>query len=117
MTYTQKMRRVVVPQADSRHHSAGGQRVHRDDEGHRARGFLGLRVAQMEIFRRAQLVGRADFRNLEALIIAALMYWGLTTVFQYFQVRLERRLSEGLCPGHRRRRVRSGRREPEGAGA
>ena len=61
--------------------------------------FLGTTVAQMEIFRRAQLVGRADFRNLEALIIAALMYWGLTTIFQYFQVRLERRLSQGYVRG------------------
>ncbi len=34
--------------------------------------FLGNGVAQMEIFRRAQLVGRASFRNLEALIVAAL---------------------------------------------
>ena len=59
--------------------------------------FLGTTVAQMEIFRRAQLVGKADFRNLEALIIAALMYWGLTTVFQFFQLRLERRLSRGIC--------------------
>ena len=61
--------------------------------------FLGTTVEQMEIFRRAQLVGKADFRNLEALIIAALMYWGLTTVFQYFQLRLERRLSKGYVRG------------------
>jgi hypothetical protein len=27
------------------------------------------------------------------------MYWGLTTIFQYFQLRLERRLSTGYVRG------------------
>ena len=45
-------------------------------------------------------LGRADFRNLEALLVAALMYWALTTIFQYFQLRLERRLSKGFVRGH-----------------
>ena len=36
MTYRQKMRRVVLPQAVPGHHPADGQRVHRDDEGHGA---------------------------------------------------------------------------------
>jgi polar amino acid transport system permease protein len=49
----------------------------------------------MEIFRRAQLVGRADFRPLEAFVVAAALYWVLTTVFQFFQSKLERRLSKG----------------------
>jgi polar amino acid transport system permease protein len=61
--------------------------------------FLGASIDQMEIFRRAQLVGKADFRNLEALLIAALVYWGLTTVFQFFQLRLESRLSKGYVRG------------------
>jgi polar amino acid transport system permease protein len=99
MTYAQKMRRVILPQ---------GLRVIIPPTGNEfiammkdtaLVSFLGTTVAQMEIFRRAQLVGRADFRNLEALMIAALMYWGLTTVFQYFQVRLERRLSQGYVRG------------------
>jgi polar amino acid transport system permease protein len=99
MTYGQKMRRVILPQ---------GLRVIIPPTGNEfiammkdtaLVSFLGTTVAQMEIFRRAQLVGRADFRNLEALMIAALMYWGLTTIFQYFQVRLERRLSRGFVRG------------------
>jgi len=61
--------------------------------------FLGASLDQMEIFRRAQLVGEADFRNLEALLVAALIYWGLTTLFQYVQFRLERRLSKGYVRG------------------
>jgi polar amino acid transport system permease protein len=57
--------------------------------------LLGSVIAQMEIFRRAQLVGRADFRPLEAFVVAAALYWLLTTIFQVFQMRLERRLSTG----------------------
>ena len=33
---------------------------------------------------------------MEAFILAAVMYWGLTIVFSFFQGRLERRLSAGL---------------------
>jgi len=33
------------------------------------------------------------------LIVAALIYWALTTVFQYFQTRLEKRLSKGYVRG------------------
>jgi polar amino acid transport system permease protein len=99
MTYVQKMRRIVLPQ---------GLRVIVPPTGNEfiammkdtaLVSFLGTSIDQMEIFRRAQLVGRADFRNLEALLIAALMYWGLTTIFQYFQLRLERRLSRGYVRG------------------
>ena len=57
--------------------------------------LLGSVAGQMEVFRRAQLVGRADFRPLEAYLAAAAMYWALTSIFQYFQSRLERRLSRG----------------------
>ena len=72
---------------------------------------------QMEIFRRAQLVGKADFRNLEALLVAALIYWGLTTVFQYFQLRLERRLSKGFVRGTAAANVPGQARQATGAGA
>jgi polar amino acid transport system permease protein len=99
MTYSQKMRRVVLPQ---------GLRVIVPPTGNEfiammkdtaLVSFLGASIDQMEIFRRAQLVGKADFRNLEALLIAALVYWALTTIFQYFQLRLERRLSRGHVRG------------------
>jgi polar amino acid transport system permease protein len=40
---------------------------------------------------RAQRVGRANFRNLEALIIAAFFYWMLTLVFTAVQSRIEAR--------------------------
>ncbi len=99
MTYRQKMSRVILPQALRVIIPPTGNEFIAMMKDTALVSFLGATVAQMEIFRRAQLVGRADFRNLEALIIAALMYWGLTTIFQYFQGRLERRLSRGHVRG------------------
>jgi polar amino acid transport system permease protein len=99
MTYPQKMRRVVLPQALRVIIPPTGNEFIAMMKDTALVSFLGTTVAQMEIFRRAQLAGRADFRNLEALIIAALMYWALTSVFQYFQLRLERRLSKGYVRG------------------
>jgi polar amino acid transport system permease protein len=99
MTYVQKMRRVVLPQALRVIVPPTGNEFIAMMKDTALVSFLGTSLDQMEIFRRAQLVGRADFRNLEALIVAALLYWGLTTVFQYFQLRLERRLSKGYVRG------------------
>ncbi|HLG08782.1 MAG TPA: amino acid ABC transporter permease [Gaiellaceae bacterium] len=99
MTYVQKMRRVVLPQALRVIIPPTGNEFIAMMKDTALVGFLGASIDQMEIFRRAQLVGKADFRNLEALLVAALMYWGLTTIFQYFQLRLERRLSKGYVRG------------------
>jgi polar amino acid transport system permease protein len=99
MTYQQKMRRIVIPQAVRVIIPPAGNEFIAMLKDTALVGFLGVSIDQMEIFRRAQLVGKADFRNLEALIVAALIYWGLTTVFQYFQLRLERRLSKGYVRG------------------
>jgi polar amino acid transport system permease protein len=52
-------------------------------------------IAVQELLWRAQNVGRQNFRSLEALLIAALVYWILTIVFSYFQERLERRMARG----------------------
>jgi polar amino acid transport system permease protein len=99
MTYVQKMRRVVLPQATRIIIPPTGNEFIAMMKDTALVSFLGTSIDQMEIFRRAQLVGKADFRNLEALIVAALIYWGLTTIFQYFQLRLERRLSRGYVRG------------------
>ena len=99
MTYRTKMSRVILPQALRVIIPPTGNEFIAMMKDTALVSFLGTSVAQMEIFRRAQLAGRADFRNLEALIIAALIYWGLTTIFQYFQLRLERRLSKGYVRG------------------
>jgi polar amino acid transport system permease protein len=52
-------------------------------------------VGTQELFFRASKIGRQYFQNLETLVIAALVYWALTSIFSYFQGRLERRLARG----------------------
>jgi polar amino acid transport system permease protein len=49
-------------------------------------------LAVEELLFRAQLVGRQNFRSLEALVIAAAVYWILTMLFSTFQERLERQM-------------------------
>jgi ABC-type amino acid transport system permease subunit len=44
---------------------------------------------------RATRVGRAEFNNLEALIIAAGFYWMMTLVLTFIQSRIEARLARG----------------------
>jgi polar amino acid transport system permease protein len=95
MTYRQRMRRIVLPQAIRVIIPPTGNEFIAMMKDSALISLLGSVVAQMEIFRRAQLVGRADFRPLEAFVLAAALYWILTTVFQFFQTRLERRLSAG----------------------
>ena len=60
---------------------------------------LGQSIESMELFRRAQLLGNADVRPMEALVTAAALYWALTAIFTYFQSRLERRVSKGYVRG------------------
>jgi len=95
MTYRQRMQRIVLPQAIRVVIPPTGNEFIAMMKDSALISLLGSVVAQMEIFRRAQLVGRADFRPLEAFVVAAVLYWILTTVFQYFQTRLEKRLSTG----------------------
>jgi polar amino acid transport system permease protein len=48
-----------------------------------------------EILWRAQKVGRANFRSLEALLLAAVFYWILTIIFSAIQSRIEAYLARG----------------------
>jgi polar amino acid transport system permease protein len=43
----------------------------------------------------AQKVGRANFRNLEALLVAAVFYWIITILFSAIQSRIEARIGRG----------------------
>lgn len=95
MTYRQRLRRVVLPQAIRMVIPPTGNEFIAMMKDSALISLLGSVVSQMEIFRRAQLVGRADFRPLEAFVVAAALYWILTSIFQFFQTRLERRLSSG----------------------
>ena len=91
MTRTQTMRRIVLPQAI---------RVSIPPTGNefiamiKDSSLVGI-VGTQELFFRASKIGRQYFQNLETLVIAALIYWLLTSIFSYFQGRLERRLARG----------------------
>jgi len=50
-------------------------------------------ISVQELLWRAQRVGNANFRGLETLLLAAAMYWILTSIFSLFQERLEQRMA------------------------
>ena len=95
MTYRQKMRKVVLPQAFRVVIPPTGNEFIAMMKDTALVSFLGTTIQQSEIFRRANQVGQQEFHSLEALIVAAGMYWTLTGIFTFFQRRLERRLSTG----------------------
>ena len=111
MTYRQKMRRVVLPQALRVIIPPTGNEFIAMMKDTALISFLGQGLESMELFRRAQLLGNADVRPTEALVTAAALYWALTAVFTFFQSRLERRVSKGYVrsvapgPGTRERKV------------
>jgi len=100
MTYRQKMRRVVLPQAFRVIIPPTGNEFIAMMKDTALVSFLGVTAASAEIFRRSQLVGKADFKNLEAYVSVALIYWGLTVLFTFFQSRLERRIGRGYDRAH-----------------
>ena len=95
MSYGQRMRRVVLPQAMRIVIPPTGNEFIAMIKDTALIGLLGTTLLWADPFRVAQLTGKADFRNLEALIIAALVYWGLTAIFSFFQRKLEARMSKG----------------------
>jgi polar amino acid transport system permease protein len=96
MTYAQRMRRVVLPQATRVIIPPTGNEFIAMMKDTALVGFLGAEVARAELFRRAQLVlAEHPTARLESLLIAAGMYWGLTAIFTYFQRKLERRMGRG----------------------
>jgi polar amino acid transport system permease protein len=92
MTPGQMMRRIVLPQALRFAIPPTGNEfiaMLKDSALVSATGFV------HELMWRATKVGRAQFHNLEALIIAAVFYWLMTLVFTSLQARIEARLSRG----------------------
>jgi polar amino acid transport system permease protein len=112
MTYSQKMRKVVLPQAFRVIIPPTGNEFIAMMKDTALVSFLGTTVASMEIFRRAQLVGKHDFKNLEAYVSVALLYWALTVIFTFFQTRLERRIGRGYDRAHVARALEAQAQEP-----
>ncbi len=95
MTYWTKMRRVVMPQALRVIIPPTGNEFIAMMKDTALVSFLGVTAASAEMFRRSQLVGKADFKNLEAFVLVAAFYWALTAAFTVLQNRLEARMSTG----------------------
>jgi polar amino acid transport system permease protein len=118
MTHGQKMRKVVLPQAFRVIIPPTGNEFIAMMKDTALVSFLGVTVASAEIFRRSQLVGKDDFKNLEAYVAVALMYWGLTVIFTFFQAKLERRIGRGYDRAHIAavNAVAAGQQQPHGGG-
>jgi len=92
MTPGQTMQRVVLPQALRFAIPPTGNEfiaMTKDSALVSATGFV------HELMWRSTKVGRAQFHNLEALIMAAMFYWAMTLLLSYLQSRIEARLSKG----------------------
>ena len=92
MTPWQTMKRIVLPQALRFALPPTGNEfiaMTKDSALVSATGFV------HEVMWRATRVGRAQFHNLEALIMAALFYWVMTLILSYVQSIIETRLSKG----------------------
>lgn len=92
MSSFQKLRYIVVPQALRFAIPPIGNEyiaMLKDSSLVAVTGFV------REVMWRAQKVGRSNFRNLEALLMAALFYWILTLLFTTLQARIEKKYAQG----------------------
>ncbi len=93
MTQGKIMRRIVLPQALRLVIPPIGNQfiaMLKDTSLISVTGFV------WELLWRSQKVGRANFRSLEALLIAAVFYWIITIMFSIVQANLEERLARGV---------------------
>ena len=92
MTPIQTMRRIILPQALRFAIPPMGTdfiSMTKDSALVSATGFV------HELMWRATKVGRAEFRNMEALVMAAIFYWIMTLILTSGQSWLEKRLARG----------------------
>ena len=90
MTDRLTMRRVVLPQAIRIVTPAIGNEFIAMIKDSALVSLMGVQ----ELLWRAQRVGQSNFRTLETLLLAALVYWALTLAFSLLQDRLEKRMAE-----------------------
>ncbi len=113
MSYRQRMRRVVLPQAFKIIIPPTGNEFIAMMKDTALVSFLGAPVFYWDLFKRAQTLGQEQFKPLEALIVAAGLYWALTAIFTYFQTKLETRVSRGYV----RQATQPSTRKTKGVGA
>lgn len=92
MTQSQMMRRIVLPQALRVVVPPTGNEfiaMLKDSSLASVTGFV------RELMWLGQNLGRREFRSLEALVVIALWYWGMTIAFSWLQSRLEKRMARG----------------------
>jgi polar amino acid transport system permease protein len=111
MSYRQRMRRVVLPQAFKVIIPPTGNEFIAMIKDTALLSFVASSVFWYDIFKRATVLGGEKFKYLEALIVTAGIYWVLTAIFTFFQSRLEARISkgyvrEGIAPPVRPGRTR-----------
>jgi polar amino acid transport system permease protein len=90
MTDGMTMRRVILPQAVRIVTPAIGNEFIAMIKDSALVSLIGVQ----ELLWRAQRVGQPNFRALETLLLAALIYWILTIILSLFQDRLEKRMAE-----------------------
>ncbi len=91
MTRSQTMTHIILPQAVRIVIPPIGNEFIAMTKDSAMVKFMGV----WELFFRADKVGRQYYRNFETLIVAALVYWIMTIILQYFQSKLETRLARG----------------------
>ena len=90
MTDRLTMRRVILPQATRIVTPAIGNEFIAMIKDSALVSVIGVQ----ELLWRAQKMGSASFRNLETLLLAALVYWILTIGLSLLQDRLEKRMAQ-----------------------
>ena len=90
MTERMTMRRIILPQAVRIITPAIGNEFIAMIKDSALVSLMGVQ----ELLWRAQRVGQSHFRTLETLLLAALVYWGLTLAFSLLQDRHEKRMAE-----------------------
>lgn len=90
MTDRLRMTRIVLPQAIRIVIPAIGNEFIAMIKDSALVSLMGVQ----ELLWRAQRIGQSNFRTLETLLLAALVYWALTIVFSIIQDRLEKRMAQ-----------------------
>ncbi|HZK50073.1 MAG TPA: amino acid ABC transporter permease [Actinomycetota bacterium] len=91
MSPMQTTRRIVLPQALRLVIPPTGNEFIAMLKDSALVSFIGV----TELFFRGSKVGQQNFRAMETLIVAAMMYWLITSIFSFFQARLERKVARG----------------------